>query len=80
LNAVFEPQCYIATENGQKRPNFGGGFFRRFLFENTAASKYGGYFGAFGTHYLSAVGLPVQKAAMYCSNMKQVTEIDTVII
>lgn len=26
LNAVFNPQCYIATENGQKRPNFGGDF------------------------------------------------------
>lgn len=24
LNAVFDPGCYIASENGQKRPNFGG--------------------------------------------------------
>lgn len=33
LNAVFDPQCYIASENGQKRPNFGGDFLCEHLAE-----------------------------------------------
>lgn len=44
LNAVFEPICYIATENGQKRPNFGGDVFMRISYESLTICDYSRYF------------------------------------
>lgn len=45
LNAVFNPGCYIASENGQKRPNFGGDFLFVFPCGKAATSEYSGNFG-----------------------------------
>lgn len=57
LNAVFNPRCYIASENGQKRLNFGGDFLCVQIDINHATCNFDRLWGVHAGLYFSTLQL-----------------------